>query len=641
MGRHSLPGPEDTPDETPVDRPRGDEQAGPEPSGSPVPEPDGTEVTTRINTGRTPQHAGAWDGGDWTGSHRAAVPGRRGVSVGVIVALASVVVLVGAVIVWRFFGDALSTRSDTAAARCVDGDLAVPVLTDPTIADQVSALAQKYNETASPVGDRCVKIGVLPSEPDQVINGLAGQWPAGLGDRPALWIPGSGVSEARLEAAAGAKTVSDSRPLVSSPVVLAVRPQLADALARQNWGTLPELQSDPAGLDGLGLQNWGPLRLVLPSGADGDASFLAAEAVAAASAPRGAPPSAGLGAVNTLLAGQPELADDTASAALDALLQAGNPAAADVHAVAVTEQQLFQRGATLPDAKNTLAGWLPPGPPAVADYPTVLLSGDWLSQEQVAAASEFARFMRKPEQLTEFAKAGFRTEGGTPPDSDVTDFAPLAAPLDVGDAQVRVSIADALSAPAKNPAVSIMLDQSMPMPEGDTTRLGNVVAALSARLKTLPSTSAVGLWTFDGTEGRTVVSLGPLTDEVGGEPRSAALASSLDEQSSSAGGAVSFTTLRMVYGQANAGYRDGQANSVLVITTGPHTDQTLDGAGLQAFIRSAFDPAKPVAVNVIDFGTDSDRATWESVAQITGGSYQNLPNSTSPDLTAAVARFLS
>ena len=49
-----------------------------------------------------------------------------------------------------------------------------------------------------------------------------------------------------------------------------------------------------------------------------------------------------------------------------------------------------------------------PGPTATADYPTVLLSGNWLSQEQVSAASEFARFMRKPEHLSELAKA----EGG-------------------------------------------------------------------------------------------------------------------------------------------------------------------------------------------------------------------------------------
>ena len=74
-------------------------------------------------------------------------------------------------------------------------------------------------------------------------------------------------------------------------------------------------------------------------------------------------------------------------------------ATAPVHAVVTTEQQLFQRGQSTSDAKSKLGSWLPPGPVAVADYPTVLLSGSWLSQEQTAAASAFARFMHKPEQL--------------------------------------------------------------------------------------------------------------------------------------------------------------------------------------------------------------------------------------------------
>ena len=51
---------------------------------------------------------------------------------------------------------------------------------------------------------------------------------------------------------------------------------------------------------------------------------------------------------------------------------------------------------------------------------------------------------------------------------------------------------------------------------------------------------------------------------------------------------------------------------------------------LQQYIRGAFDPAKPVAVNVIDFGSDSDRATWEAVAQASGGTYQNLSTSGLP-----------
>lgn len=592
-----------------------------------------------------PQHGGDWEGGEWTGSHRAMAGGRRGVSVGVIAALVAVVVVVGAFILWRFFGDALSNRSEVAAARCVDGELAVAVVADPSIAVQVQTLASGYNDTADPVGDRCVKVDVKPAESDQVVNGFVSSWPAELGERPALWIPASKVSEARLEAVAGAQTISDSRSLVTSPVLLAVRPQLKDALTQQNWATLPALQTSPTALDGLNLPGWGSLRLALPLRGNSDASYLAAEAVAAASAPAGAPASDGMSAVNTLVAGQPKLADDKAATALDALLNADDPATAPVHAVVVTEQQLFQRGASMSDAKDKLDSWLPPGPTPTADYPTVLLSGNWLSQEQVTAASEFARFMRKPEQLAELAKAGFRAEGGESPQSDVTSFAPVSAPLSVGDNALRATLANALTvpvaSPAGSPAVTIMLDESMPEQEGANTRMGNVVNALIPRIETLPPNSAVGLWTFDGVEGSSEVPMGPLSESVGGQPRSEALTESLDGLSSSSGGAVSFTTLRLVYDEAMANFRQGQSNSILVITTGPHTDQSLDGAGLQAYIRDTFDPARPIAVNVIDLGSDSDRATWEAVAQTTGGTYQNLASSASPELTSAITTMLS
>ena len=298
---------------------------------------------------------------------------RRKISIGVIVALVSVVVVVGAVILWRFFGDALSNRSDVASARCVDGDVKVSVVADPAITEPVAALAERYNQTADPVGDRCVKVGVLPADSDRVVNGFTGDWPADLGERPALWIPASSVSEARLEAEVGTETVSDSRSLVTSPVLLAVSPRLKESLGDQDWGTLPQLQADPAALDGLGLPGWGGLRLALPLGEDSDAAYLAAEAVAAAAAPSGEPASAGLGAVSTLIGGAPELADTNAGTALDALAEASDPATAPVHAVVTTEQRLFQKASSLPDAKSKLAAWLPPGPTAMADFPTVLL----------------------------------------------------------------------------------------------------------------------------------------------------------------------------------------------------------------------------------------------------------------------------
>ncbi len=608
----------DTPDDFPDFGRR-----GPEPPVPPPPPPSGG-------------HRGL---SDWRGGHRND-GGRRGVSIGVIAALVAVVVVVAGVILWRFFGDALSNRSHSAAA-CSGSKETVAVIADPSIADRVQQFAERYNGFAAPVGDHCVAVSVKAAGSDAVVDGFIGNWPADLGQRPALWIPGSSVSAARLTATAGKETITDNRSLVTSPVVLAVRPELQRALGDQKWSTLPGLQTKPDSLAGLKLPKWGSLRLALPLGGNSDAAYLAGEAVAADSAPPGAPPTDGSGAVRSLIAGQPKLADNTLAEAMNALLRPGDPADAPVHAVVTTEQQLFARGESLPDAGSTLSSWLPPGPAAVADYPTLQLRGSWLSQDQVTAASGFAQFLHKPDQLAELAKAGFRVEGVKPPSSDVTNFAALPSTLSVGDDSMRATLANTVTTPSSGPAAIIMLEQSMTTDEGGKTRLGNVVAALDNRIKALSPNSVIGLWTFDGKEGRSEVKAGPLADDVDGKPRSDALTAALDRQHASSGGAVSFTTLRLIYKDALTNYHAGQNNSVLVITAGPHTDQSLGGQGLQDFIKDSNDPAKPVAVNVIDFGSDSDRDTWEAVAKLSGGSYQNLATSASPELATAVSNFLS
>ncbi|APE14761.1 hypothetical protein BOH72_05570 [Mycobacterium sp. WY10] len=626
MGRHSRPGPGGSfGDEPADDNPTGRFAR----SGGDADTPDADDDTGSSALTDTARRRIAFEGGHRTEG------GRRGVSVGVIVALITVVVVVGAVILWRFFGDALSHRSTDAAQKCLGGTLNVGVVADPSIADTVKTFAQGFNATVTPIGDRCVKMVVTGADSDRVVDGFVANWPGDLGERPALWIPASSIGTARLQSTAGKEVVSDARSLVSSPVVLAVRPQLKDALGQQGWSALPGLQANPTALDGLNLPGWGSLRLALPTVGDADATYLAAEAVASASAPANSPATAGLGAVNGLVAGQPKLADNTADTAWKTLLGSGDPAGAPVHALAITEQQLFARASSTQDAKNTVAEWLPQGPVAVADYPTVLLSGNWLSEEQVSAASQFARYMRKPEQLSALAKAGFRAEGTTPPGNDVVSFPQVGSPLTIDDESVRATLAAAVSTPATGSTTTIMLNQAMGADEGGKSRLANVVTALSNRIGALPPNAAVGLWTFNGVEGKSAVPLGPVSDQ------SAALTNTLGGLSPSGSGAVSFTTLRLAYGEALANFRQGQPNSLLVITQGPHTDQTLDGPGLIQYVKSAADPAKPVAINVIDFGDDSDRATWEAVAQASGGTYQNVATSDSPDLATAISTLLS
>ena len=155
-----------------------------------------------------------------------------------IAALVAVVVVVGVIILWRFFGDALSNRSHTAAA-CTGNKEPVAVIADPSIAEHVQQFAERYNRSAGPIGDHCVAIGVKSAGSDAVVDGFIGNWPADLGQRPALWIPGSSVSAARLTAAAGKETVTDSRSLVTSPVVLAVRPELQPRSATRNGRRCP------------------------------------------------------------------------------------------------------------------------------------------------------------------------------------------------------------------------------------------------------------------------------------------------------------------------------------------------------------------------------------------------------------------
>lgn len=565
---------------------------------------------------------------------------RRGVSPGVIAALVALVVLVGGGIAWQFFSDAMSRRSEDAARKCVQGTATVAVIADPAIADSVAAIAETYNADAKPVGDTCVDMAVTPGNSDAVIAGLSGTWPAELGERPALWIPASSMSSARLQAVAGKEIVSDARSLVTSPVVLAVRPQLAESLGQREWPALPELQTNPTALEALNLPGWGSLRLALPVGGASDVAYLVAEAVAATTAPAGAPPTAGLGAVGALLGSQPRLGDNSADEAWNSLVASTDPATAPVHAVAMTEQQLFGRVSAMKSAKDTVAQWIPGGPTALADYPTVLLTDPAMSEEQISAASEFARYMGKPEQLGTFAKAGFRVPGIDPPAGDVVSFPALTPALANGDEAMRAAVAASVS-PVPGATTTVVISQSLAGDEGGRPRLANVTDALSNRVRTLPPNAVVGLWTFDGADSRPVVSTGALSDDLAGEPRSAALSATLDGLTPTGGGEVSFTTLRRAYSEALANYRPGQPNSVLVITAGPHTDRTLDGPGLQNFIAGAVDPNRPVAINVIDLGADPDRPVWETVSRLSGGSYQEIATSDSPDLVAAIARMLS
>ncbi|WP_078312847.1 MULTISPECIES: solute-binding protein [unclassified Mycobacterium] len=576
-----------------------------------------------------------FDTGSWQRSHRSG-GSNWGVSKGLVGVVAAVLVVAVSIGLWWYFDRRTTDNQAEASATCVHGNNAIAVVADPSIADRIGELSERFNQKHEVIGDYCFTVAVRPADTTNVIKGLTGQWPAELGAQPALWIPGSSISSARLKAASKTNIVSDSRSLVSTPVVIATTPRLRQAIpADKSWADLPALQNVPNSLDGFGLPGWGSLRLALPSSGNADAAQLAAEAVAAASVRPGDSAELGAGAAASLAATAPKLPANNLSDALGALLDGGEQPGAAVHSVVTTEQQLYARTRSNGDAKKVVAAWLPAGATPIADYPTVQLDGAWLSEEQHTAASQFARFLGDKDQLKDLAAAGFRAEGADLPSSDVVSFAKIEKPLTIED-KVRVALADGTSTGAG--ATTIMLDSSL---SSEGVKLSDVTGALANRIRTVAPGSGVGLWTYDGKEGNTVVRLGAASDDVEGVPRSQSVADALTALQPTANGAVAFTTLRNVYQEAVNSFRPNQVNSVLIVAGHSHTDQSLDSAGLIDTINRQKDPARPVRINVIDFGNDSDQQTWQALAQQTGGAYQNLTASNSPELAAAITRFVS
>jgi len=69
------------------------------------------------------------------------------------------------------------------------GNDTVAVIADPTIADNVKELADGYNASAGPIGDRCVSVTVKPAGSDAVISGFIGKWPGELGNQAGVVDP--------------------------------------------------------------------------------------------------------------------------------------------------------------------------------------------------------------------------------------------------------------------------------------------------------------------------------------------------------------------------------------------------------------------------------------------------------------------
>lgn len=90
------------------------------------------------------------------------------------------------------------------------------------------------------------------------LESLTGTWDAAsMGDRPAAWIPQSTIWSAELATAKPDAIEGTPTSLVTTPVVLAVQPDLGSkAKGTLQWSQLPTLQSSDGSLSTLGLPEY-------------------------------------------------------------------------------------------------------------------------------------------------------------------------------------------------------------------------------------------------------------------------------------------------------------------------------------------------------------------------------------------------
>ncbi|SNT08351.1 hypothetical protein SAMN05421642_10933 [Rhodococcoides kyotonense] len=557
-----------------------------------------------------------------------------------MIAAGIILVMVLAVFGWFQLRDRIADQGVQAADTCVEGPLTLPVTVDPDISPIVTDLAARFSDTRPVVRDHCITVAVATaatgSMTDAVAAGAAAWDQQVLGPVPALWIPRS--TDALQGLPAG--TVDGSpRSVASSPIVLAGPDAVTTALSAAGitWADLARLQRAPDGLDALGLPGWGGLRLQLPVGDNSDSTSAALAAVAASTSDTteqpltteqvrsGAVVSA-MSALATTDRGQSAVSPDSTDAAL-ARVSADPSANSDVHMVPVTEQQLRA------SAQTGLATFAPGGATPVADHPAAVLGSAFADDTLRRAAAQFADFARQPDNAAVFSDAGFGI-------GDEATNSPVAS------ADTRQALTDAVENPATLRRTTVLLDVSgsMETVEGGRTRLQNTVDALNRQFASVVGSSDIGLWVYsadlDGQRAfRTAVPTGPVDEQLSTGTRRDELvstANSLRPETSTS----TYESVTAAYIDAVDNYVAGRPNSVVLVTDGPNDDTSISSERFLTMLSGLAEPDRPVAIDVVSLGTNSDIRTLQSMSDTTGGSTTTVSTSDSQELPDLIRKLL-
>jgi hypothetical protein len=369
---------------------------------------------------------------------------------------------------WSWLHSGAGTPVDAAGeVSCPAGPETIQIAVTPSISDAISEAAVAYARTNPVVTDHCVRVSVSPVDDGTALNSLRKTWDTvTLGPKPAAWIADSSLWTNQL-AAQAPKDIGDvAQSVASSPVVLAVPRDAAQAMQTgtpPSFASLPALISQADGWSTYDEPGWGRFDVALPDPSSNSASTLAVEAMLDPATPLGqSPVTSGLLAsatarhgLDTLTANQPTPRPRTTQQALLALASASGISHAPFSAVPVSEVTLYERNVGIDSGVttgNVLDEVRLKGPTPSLDFPYLPLANYWVDTNATAAAQQFRDYLLTRQVQVQLGMAGLRVPDGLlhpspSPGMDWGNVAEGTAPTDAEGYQ-RLTAAWASSAAA-------------------------------------------------------------------------------------------------------------------------------------------------------------------------------------------------
>ncbi|NUR84840.1 MAG: VWA domain-containing protein [Nonomuraea sp.] len=496
---------------------------------------------------------------------------------------------------------------------CSAGKLPLRVTASPDIQPALNKIAGTYNKALHSIDSKCVEVTVAKEGTARTASALAaGKVTADL------WVADSSLVVERL----GTAIPAPGKSIATSPVVLAAAKSMAPKLAstlQPSWSGLIAA-SNVANPDG-------PVKKVRVLALDPqkNSAGMAALLAAAGLAKKAGQDKALVGALKEL---STQLVTEPNALLASLTIKSGSKVPVGVS----SEQNIYLFNSKKPETQ--VVPLYPAEGTLSLDYPTVVLTKDPAVQK---AAAAFQQELTQDSAQKVLRDQGFRGADGKAGDalSKNKGFDPKTPrALPEPDAKSVVSMGQTWSRLNLGTRMLTLLDVSgtmaLPVPGTNMTRMQAISKIATEGLGLFPADAQIGVWAFstfmNGTKDwKETVSVGPLAETVNGVTRKQLLARELGTiQAKPTGDTGLNDTLKAAYAQMTDTYAEDKINTLLILTDGAGNDDPSGGttdAQILSFLKSKYDPKKPVTILLIAFGPDAPKGKkqMDALARATGG----------------------